>query len=126
MTTFKDWDNELDKLGTDELAKYNQALSTLLEWDFFKGAYDGFGLPIVNTMLTRATDARLRRDERRADVDEAARNEAARRLDPVESGNVDPCDLCTIGEKLRAEHPEGDRDIYAEACNNCNGSPIVS
>ena len=67
MTTFKDWDNELDKLGTDELAKYNQALDTLIEWDFFKKAYDGYGLPVVNNMLARATEARLNRDERRAD-----------------------------------------------------------
>jgi len=66
MTTFKDWDNEIDKLGTDEIAKFNQALETLLGWDFFKKAYDGYGLPVVNTMLARATDARLNRDERRA------------------------------------------------------------
>jgi hypothetical protein len=142
MTTFKDWDNETEKMTIEDLDKYGAALETLLEWPFFKKAFDGFGLPVVKTItLTTAfrkrakveLDAERKRDVKEAkktksyngsfeviwsqdnleitktkfnefrvwdaaEVDtvgiyetlteakEVARNEAARRLDPVEMG----------------------------------------
>jgi hypothetical protein len=51
MTTFADWDKEVEGQSEENLRKYQDALETLMGWDFFKAAYNGYGLPSVKNIL---------------------------------------------------------------------------
>ena len=109
MTTFKDWDDETEKMTIEDLEKYGKALETLLEWDFFKQAYNGFGLPVVKSIALATADrkraAKVRAENREvANLPGMSGAEVVRELKKIEMAIY-------IADTLFGKHLSGDASV---------------
>ena len=47
MANIAEWEKEIEELSESEKKKIIESLRTLMGWDFFRKAFDGFGLATI-------------------------------------------------------------------------------
>lgn len=53
MAKIVEWEKEIEKLPERERVKIVESLKTLMSWQFFRKAFDGFGLKTIQHIAER-------------------------------------------------------------------------
>ena len=68
MANLGDWDREVETLTDAQLDEHIKAFKTILAWPFLKKAYDGYGLPVVLSVLECEVQRRQWKAEKAATI----------------------------------------------------------
>jgi hypothetical protein len=66
--TLGDWEKEITNMDRKKIEEVEKALDIILRWEFFNTAFNGFGINVVKSMVSREIKRRHEKYELRKEM----------------------------------------------------------